>query len=236
MATAPNTLTHDTAAQMLRLSPGELTKLVNDGTIPRVAPGAYHPGAIIGAYIEHLRAEPERRERSLGQAEIAQHLDISDRRLRELLAEWSMNHKQATLTDIRLRYIRKLREEAAGRQAKGEEALDLVNERALLAREQRIRLEMSNAVARGEAASIDLLADVLASASAAVSDRLDALPAAIYRAHPDLPPAVRGAIDTTVHKARTEWRRITAKIVLDELDAGADDDTAAETDRILADD
>lgn len=236
MATAPNTITADAAAQILRLSPGDLTKLVNEGVIPRVAPGQFHPGAIIAAYIEHLRAEPERRERTQSQAEIAAHLDISDRRLRELLAEWGISHKQATLSDIRLRYIRKLREEAAGRQSKAEN-IDLVEERALLAREQRIRLERANALDRGETAPIGVLTDILATASAAVSDRLDALPAAIMRAQPDLPPAVRSAIETTVHKARIEWRRKTVQLVVAELEDPdtATDDDAARTDRLLSD-
>lgn len=246
MATAqpPGTLTHDAAAQVLRLTPGELTRLVNEAVIPRVAPGQYHPGAIIAAYIEHLRREPERRERGLSQADIAAHLDISDRRLRELLTEWGLDHKASTLTELRLRYIRKLREEAAGRQSKTDQGLDLVEERAMLAREQRIGLEMRNATTRGEYAPITVLTDVLATASAAVSDRLDALPAAVYRAQPDLPPAVRSAIDTTVHKARAEWVRITSALVVAEL--GIDDEPgtdpaalsgadagAAQTDAIL---
>lgn len=248
MATAPAPLTinADAAAQLLRLTPGDLTRLVNDGTIPRVGPGQYHPGSIIGAYIDHLRSEPERRERTMTQADIAAHLDISDRRLRELLTEWGISHKTTTVSELRQRYIRKLREEAAGRQAKTEDALDLVEERAMLAREQRISIEMKNATARGEFAPISLLTDVLATAAAAVSDRLDALPAAVFRAQPDLPPAVRSAIETTVHKARAEWRRITERLVLQDLsvddetqDASASSTeatTEATTDAILADD
>jgi phage terminase Nu1 subunit (DNA packaging protein) len=236
-APAGQTIGLDAAAKLLRMSPNDLQKLAGDGVIPRVSPGQFHPGAIIAAYIEHLRTEPDRRERSMGQAEIAAHLDISDRRLRDLLTEWNINHKQTTLTDIRLRYIRKLREEAAGRQAKADDALDLVEERALLAREQRIKIAMDNAATRGEFAPISLLTDVLATAAAAVSDRLDALPAAIYRAQPDLPGAVRSAIENTVHKARSEWRRVTSKILLDELDDNQDDpDTDDTTAAILADD
>lgn len=228
MATTPSgAISHDQAATLLRMSPGELTRLVQAGVVPRVAPGAYHPGAIIAAYIEHLRAEPERRDKAPTQAEIAAHLDISDRRLRELLVEWSLDHKAEPLASLRLRYIRKLREEAAGRASSGD--LDLVQERAALAREQRIAVAMKNATARGEFAPIDALADVLATASAAVSDRLDGLPSAIVRVCPDLPASVRTVIDTAIYKARGEWARLTAELIVPDQDDDDPDTISAAT-------
>ena len=68
--------------------------------------------------------------------------------------------------------------------------LDLGQERARLAREQRIGIEIKNAVLRGEYAPISLLAEVLASASQAVAERFDHLPGQIKRVAPTLPPAV----------------------------------------------
>lgn len=49
------------------------------------------------------------------QDEIAEHLDISTRKLRDLLTRYNLDHKTASLGDIRVRYIRDLREKAAGR-------------------------------------------------------------------------------------------------------------------------
>ena len=58
-------------------------------------------------------------------------------------------------------YCANLREQAAGRQSEVG-GLDIVQEGAALKREQRIRLELQNAVTRGEYAPIDALGDALA--------------------------------------------------------------------------
>jgi phage terminase Nu1 subunit (DNA packaging protein) len=58
------------------------------------------------------------------------------------------------LNEIRVAYIRRLREQAAGRAAVGD--LDLAGERAALAKAQRERIEMQNAVTRGELAPVVL--------------------------------------------------------------------------------
>lgn len=49
------------------------------------------------------------------QADIAKHLDLSERRVRDLLKELNIDHKKSTLTNIRIAYIRSLRNQAAGR-------------------------------------------------------------------------------------------------------------------------
>lgn len=126
-------------------------------------------------------------------------------------------------------YCTHLREVGAGRagQEAGEGSLDLVQERAKLTREQREKVAMVNAKTRGEQADIGLLGEVLALASQAVATRMDALPAAITRACPDLPPPVRKAVETTVFEARREWSRQTAALVAEQLDV-EDDDTEGE--------
>ena len=73
-------------------------------------------------------------------------------------------------------YCGRLREQAAGRGSDGE--LDLVQERAWLAREQRIAQALKNATTRKEFAPIGRLSEVLAAASGSVAAKLDALPAA----------------------------------------------------------
>lgn len=90
--------------------------------------------------------------------------------------------RSANLDEIRIAYIRRLREQAAGRAAAGD--LDLATERAMLAREQRVRLEMQNAVTRGELAPVALIEEVLTKAASKVAGVLDAIPGMVRRRVP----------------------------------------------------
>lgn len=209
-------LNHDTAARLLDLTPGELSRLVDRGVIPRVDKNAYNLAPLVHAYVRHLRDEAGRVERSPTQAEVAAHLDISERRLRELLTEFGLDHKQNTLADIRIRYLRKLREEAAGRATDG--TIDLSTERARLARSQREGQDIKNAVARGTYAPIEALTDVLSNAAQSAVDHFDQIPAGVNRVCPDLPQAVRDLIMSEVARARNEMVRKTASLLADTLD------------------
>ncbi len=51
----------------------------------------------------------------MNQVDIAEHLDISERQLRDVLSRLQLDHKVNSLEEIRLAYIRDLREKAAGR-------------------------------------------------------------------------------------------------------------------------
>lgn len=121
-------------------------------------------------------------------------------------------------------YCASLREQAAGRASGEIGGLDLVQERAALAREQRLGYEIKNAVARGEFAPIAALASVLATASQAVVDRFDMLPGQIKKVCPDLPDVVRTQIDTTIAEARNEWVSSTASLVVKQIEAMEIDD------------
>jgi phage terminase Nu1 subunit (DNA packaging protein) len=112
-----------------------------------------------------------------------------------------------------LAYIRNLREQAAGRLAAGD--LDLATERAGLAKAQRERIEMQNAVTRRELAPVFLLEEVLASAGAKVAAILDAIPGAIRRRNQNLTAADIQTIAGEIAKARN----IAAAITLDDLEA-----------------
>ncbi len=113
------------------------------------------------------------------QAEIAAHLDLSDRSVRELLDKGVLPNARRgalNLDQCRVAYIRHLREMAAGR-GTGPSADDLTAERARLAREQADHYALRNAAMR-----LELLprADITRAVSAAfqiVRDRLTALPA-----------------------------------------------------------
>lgn len=75
-----------------------------------------------------------------------------------------------TLGELLLAYCARLRDQAAGRMGENT-TLDLVQERAALAREQREGQAIKNAVARREYAPVGLLADVLGMAASSVVGR-----------------------------------------------------------------
>jgi len=211
-----STLNHDTAARLLGIAPGELESLVKAGAVRRVDKNAYALVALVQDYVGHIQAESTRRDRAPKQADIAEHLDLSDRSVREFLAAAGMDHREASLAEIRVAYIRHLREIAAGRAAVGD--IDLATERALLARAQREGQEIKNAVSLGTYAPIELLSDVLANAAQAVVDRLEQIPADLRRVCPDLPQAARDAVMAEIASARNEMVRKTATLVADALE------------------
>lgn len=54
------------------------------------------------------------------QRTIADHLDLSQQAVSQIMAEMGINWKSATLKQVRVAYIRRLREQAAGRAASGD--------------------------------------------------------------------------------------------------------------------
>ena len=121
-------------------------------------------------------------------------------------------------------YCGRLREQAAGRLGSEVGGLDLVQERAALARAQRIAQDMKNAVSRGEFAPIGLLADVLAAASGGIVDRFDQLEGTLRKSCPDLPHEAVEAILGIIASARNEWIRSTQRLVLERLDVMTTDE------------
>ena len=122
-----------------------------------------------------------------------------------------------------LAYCDRLREMAAGRYSEG--PLDLTQERAALAREQRDAVAIKNALARGEFAPIGLLAQVLASASMAVAERFEHLDGLLTKTCPDMSQEQRALVLATIATARNEWVKQTAELVAVQLiDADEGDD------------
>jgi phage terminase Nu1 subunit (DNA packaging protein) len=120
-------------------------------------------------------------------------------------------------------YCYRLREQAAGRLGSEIDGLDLVQERAALAREQRMTYEIRNAVARGEYAPIAVLADVLATASQAVVERFEQLSGQLKKTCPDLPDDARQQVELVLASARNEWVRSTAELVARRIAETTDD-------------
>jgi phage terminase Nu1 subunit (DNA packaging protein) len=114
-------------------------------------------------------------------------------------------------------YCSHLREIAAGRAASGD--LDLATERAGLAKAQRERIEMQNAVTRRELAPTHLLEEVLAKAGARVAKILDTIPGVIRRREPSLSGETIAAITRDIVKVRN----VAAAMSLAKLLAGAED-------------
>ena len=108
-------------------------------------------------------------------------------------------------------YCSHLRETAAGRSAGGD--LDLVAERAMLAREQRVRIAMQNAVTRSELAPVVLIEEVLAKAGGRIGGLFDAIPGAVKRRVPSLSSDEIGNIEKEIAKVRN----IVAKMSLADL-------------------
>lgn len=164
----------------------------------------------------------------ISQAEFAQIVGISEARVSTLISEGVLV-KGDSAHGWLLGYCERLRDMAAGRASVG--GLDLVQERAALARSQREAQDLKNAVARGEFAPIGLLADVLGQAASAVVDRMDQVEGDLRKACPDLPEDARVVVLRTLANARNEWIRSTAKLVSDQVDGMTEDQEDADDDR-----
>lgn len=134
------------------------------------------------------------------QRTIADHLDLSQQAVSQIMEEMEINWKSATLKQVRVAYIRRLREQAAGRAAAGD--LDLAGERARLAKEQADRVAMQNAVTRGELAPVVLLEQVLAATAGKVAGIFDAIPGMVRRRVPRLTREELDLIAAEIAKAR----------------------------------
>ena len=167
------------------------------------------------------------------QAEFAVLIGVSEAKVSQLASE-GVIVRGASGHAWLLAYCERQREVAAGRASADGGGLDLVQERAALARSQREAQDIKNAVSRGEYAPIGLLADVLGLASSAVVDRFEQLEGALQKACPGLPDEAKATVQQVIANARNEWIRSTAKLVGEHLDGlelspedGEDDDESA---------
>lgn len=144
-------------------------------------------------------------------------IGVSEARVSQLVSEGVITRGESAAEWL-IAYCERLRDQAAGRLGESM-GLDLVQERAALAREQREGQAIKNAVARREYAPVGLLADVLGMASSAVVDRFDQLEGALKKACPDLPDEAKTTVQQVIAAARNEWVRSTAQLVAESLDA-----------------
>lgn len=211
-------INHDTAAKLLGITPKELTGLVNSGIITRTGKDNYSVAIIVRDYIAHLK-----KPRLIwSQTEIAEHLDTSDRTIRELQDKLGFNCKTQTVDEIRIAYIRHLREQAAGRATNTD--LDLASERAALAREQRIRIEMQNAVTRRELGPIDAIEFGLTDLMVRVAAKLETIPGKIKIASDKLTAADLDIVSGVIAQVRNDIAGMEIDWFDDKSDEDAEDD------------
>lgn len=123
-------------------------------------------------------------------------------------------------------YCSHLREQAAGR-AGSDGSLDLVSERARLAKEQADKVAFQNAITRNRLAPVELLEEVLAKAAGRINGIFDAIPGMIKRRVPSLTSDDVDMIAAEIAKGRN----IVASMSLNDLS----DDSTAEDDDVLVD-
>ena len=155
------------------------------------------------------------------QSELASLVGVSQPAISAMMTEGKIPNN-GTLGELVQAYCQRLREQAAERLGEGG-GLDLVQERAGLARSQRISQDMKNDIARGEYAPVALLDDVLGMVSSAMVDRFEQLEGALRKACPTLPDDANATVMQVIASARNEWIRSTSKLVNDTLDAMEDD-------------
>lgn len=160
------------------------------------------------------------------QQDFAVMIGVSEARVSQMVSEGLIAPGQTCLDWLQA-YTFRLREQAAGRMGDEVGGLDLVQERAALARSQRISQDLKNDIARGEYAPIGLLADVLGMASSAVVDRFEQLEGALRKACPTLADDAKATVMQVIASARNEWIRSTTKLVSDAVDAMASEDDDA---------
>lgn len=166
--------------------------------------------------------------RGMTQAEFGALVGVSQQAVSEFIKSAALG-PGVSAHDMLIAYCERLREQAAGRLGDGEGGLDLVQERAALARSQRIAQDMKNAVTAGEYAPVGLLTDVLGMASSAVVDRFDQLEGALKKACPSLPDEAKATVMEVIASARNEWIKSTSQLVtarIDEMSPDDDDATA----------
>jgi hypothetical protein len=107
------------------------------------------------------------------QLEIARHIDVSARRVRQL-AEEGVIKKGDTLDNIRVSYIRRLRAIAAGRESR--DGADLVGERARLTVVLRERAELELAIRRNETIEHSFIMPIIEASFSAQRERFNSMP------------------------------------------------------------
>jgi phage terminase Nu1 subunit (DNA packaging protein) len=162
----------DDAVRLLGISLVQFNRLTKNYWIKSVARNRYLIGDVVSGYLKFLEFE---RTRGKTANETANHIDITQRRLFALIDQGIIERAGEDgfdLTTVRLAYIRNLRKVAAGSGSR----LNLGDERALLARAQRIKVERENAVSAGQLVDAEIVGECLEEENRVVRDHFLNLP------------------------------------------------------------
>lgn len=157
------------------------------------------------------------------QAELGRLLGISQPSVSALFARGVLS-AEMTVHQCLLACFNHYREMAAGRSG-GD--LNLAEERAALAKAQRERIELQNAVTRGELAPVSAIEEVLAKAGAKVAGILDAIPGMLRRRSELLTAADLELVAQEVAKARNIAAAVTLADLVDEPEAEDESESEA---------
>lgn len=155
------------------------------------------------------------------QKEVAEHLDLTDRTVRDLKKRGVFNadgRGQLDLDACRVAYIRHLRERAAGRSSDEAEAegLDLVAEKARLAKEQADHYAMRNAEKRGELVPVADYTAAVVSVIEMVKAKLLRIPAKVAKTDSRLKDRIADALEDALDE-------LSAARIAEEMGGGDDD-------------
>lgn len=157
-------------------------------------------------------------------AEVAAHLDLSDRHVRRLVTDsvlpGSKGHGGYNIDDCRLAYIRHLRNQARkpAHDEQPELAIDpdsLEYQKLRLTREQADNMALKNEQARAKLVPIELLTAILSKISGEWSGIIDTIPLNVKRKHPHIDTAVIEDIKWMCVKSQNAVARLDA--VTDEV-------------------
>ncbi len=150
------------------------------------------------------------------QAELAEHLDLSDRRIRDLIKEGILPASKGpgglNIDDCRKAYIRHLRGIASGQVRISDDDLELSQERAKLAIQQERKLRRENDLEEKIIAPVSLLTVALAKAASQIIPIMDSLPLEMKRRNPQL----SGHDIMLVKKSIAKCRNLIAEMKVDE--------------------
>lgn len=136
------------------------------------------------------------------QVEIAQHLDMSQQAASAFCKSAGLDWRALTLDEIRVAYIRHIREQAAGRASADADGYDLVAERARLAHHQANIAELDELVKRRALMPVEDAHRALAAVVSMTKAKLLAVPAAAAgRCFGKTEDQIQGEVKDLIHGA-----------------------------------
>lgn len=161
-------------AALIGIDMAEFDELVRSKVFHRLPSGKFRATECVRAYIRHLREHYERKHSRPTQAEVGEHLGIHQTKVGPWLSSLGLSNKTANLDEIRLAYISRLREQASGIYTGT--GLNLAEERAGLAREQKLITRIKKQQALGEFAPVENITLLLSRIAAQMASIFDGIP------------------------------------------------------------